>query len=171
MKEGEGSEEGNPRGSALIIGGTREGESRGAILLLCARWIARSTTTSRLNGKQDYNQRSSDLFAKFSLDSFKGDDNYPRFQGFSKHPSGAANRFDPAEFQSSENTRIPTLVGDEIRGNKEGRSCFPFFPFAGDDSGTPRRLRARGWGSGEARENWGRERAIRAAVVVAERQG
>lgn len=50
MKEGEGSEEGNPRGSALIIGGTREGESRGAILLLCARWIARSTTTSRLNG-------------------------------------------------------------------------------------------------------------------------
>lgn len=94
--------------------------------------------------KQDYNQRSSDLFAKFSLDSFKGDDNYPRFQGFSKHPSGAANRFDPAEFQSSENTRIPTLVGDEIRGNKEGRSCFPFFPFAGDDSGTPRRLRARG---------------------------
>lgn len=72
MKEGEGSEEGNPRGSALIIGGTREGESRGAILLLCARWIARSTTTSRLNGKQDYNQHSSDLFAKFSLDRSKG---------------------------------------------------------------------------------------------------
>lgn len=101
MKEGEGSEEGSPRGSALIIGEELRSESRDR----------RQHLGSERDRKRDYDQPPSDLFAKFSLDRSKGtiiilSYSKARFSG-GTYP--AANRFDPAEFQSSENTRIPTF--------------------------------------------------------------
>lgn len=128
MKEGEGSEEGSPRGSALIIGEELRSESRDR----------RQHLGSERDRKRDYDQPPSDLFAKFSLDRSKGTIiilSYSKARGalipllIDSIPRNF-NRARIREFQR---------FG---RNNKEGRSCFPFFSFAGDD--TPRRLRARG---------------------------